>query len=68
MSNQLDGAVYRAGVRAANGTSRRGFLARVGAAGAALGTGGLLAMPPGDAHALCPNTTVTCNEYYGFNG
>ncbi|HWT91516.1 MAG TPA: twin-arginine translocation signal domain-containing protein [Solirubrobacteraceae bacterium] len=67
MTDRIDRAVYRAGVRRANGSTRRGFLARVGAAGAALGTGGMIAFP-GNAHALCAGTTVTCNEYYGFNG
>jgi len=67
MIKRVDDAIYRAGVRTANVTTRRGFLARVGGAGAALATGGLLAVPQG-AQAVCANTTVTCNEYYGFNG
>lgn len=67
MKNRVDDTIYHAGVRAANGSTRRGFLGRIGLAGAALGTGGLVAIPQ-DAHALCSGSTVTCNEYYGFNG
>lgn len=68
MTSRIDRAVYGAGVRAANGSTRRGFLGRVGAAGAALGTGGMLAWAPQRAGATCAGTTVTCNELYGFNG
>lgn len=68
MTSKIDRAVLNASVRAANGTTRRGFLGRVGVAGAALGTAGILVAPPPDAKALCAGSTVTCNELYGFNG
>jgi hypothetical protein len=66
MTKSIDNAVRRAGIRLSHGSTRRGFLGRIGVATAALGTGGMVAWVP-TAGALCSGESVTCNSYHGSN-
>lgn len=66
MSEAIDRLIDRAAVRSANRFSRRSFVGRVAGATTALATAGLAIKVP-SAMAVCPGTTITCNNLYGFN-
>jgi hypothetical protein len=67
VAKSVDEFVRARAIKLANGHTRRGFLARVGAGGIALGTAGLVSFRVPRAEAVCAGRTTTCYQLYGYN-